>query len=148
LVTSIPDWANQIQNNDTRNKEWFADNYFAENFEGSGKISAKVVDVKADYVKFEFENERKKFAKVSNQVLVEKFNDTKEYKFDASLNQQTIVKVGDVIKPGDAIAKGDFTNNTLYKFIGRVLLLSLFIFISIIVYVAYKKRVKEGRATL
>ena len=48
----------------------------------------------------------------------------------------------------DAIAKGDFTNNTLYKFVGRMLLLSLFVFISIIVYVAYKKRVKEGRATL
>ena len=45
-------------------------------------------------------------------------------------------------------AKGNFTNNTLYKFIGRMLLLSLFVFISIIVFVAYKKRVKEGRATL
>ncbi|MCD8518868.1 MAG: hypothetical protein LRY32_04635 [Flavobacterium sp.] len=79
---------------------------------------------------------------------MKKFNDTKEYKFDASLNQEAIVKVGDVIKPGDAIAKGDFTNNTLYKFIGRMLLLTLFVFISVIVYVAYKKRVKEGRATL
>ena len=148
LVTSIPDWINQVQNNDTKNKEWFADNYYAENFEGSGKAEGKVVDVRSDYVKFEFENTRKRFDKKSNKVLIENFTDTKEYKFDPSLNQETIVKVGDVIKPGDAIAKGDFTNNTLYKFIGRMLLLTLFVFISVIVYVAYKKRVKEGRTTL
>ena len=76
------------------------------------------------------------------------FTDYKEYNFKAEKNQQVIVKVDQIISPADKIATGKFTNNTLYKFLGRMLLLALFIFISIVVLLAYKKRVKEGRATL
>ena len=76
------------------------------------------------------------------------YTNYKEYKFKANKNQVVVVKKGDVIKPNDVIATGDFTNDTLYKFMGRMLLLSLFAFISLIVYFAYKKRVREGRATL
>ena len=83
----------------------------------------------------------KKLKKLKNCT----FQDFKEYKFDASKNQVTTVAVGDEISPKDEIATGDFTNDTFYKFIGRMLLLSLFLFISLVVYFAYKKRIKEGR---
>lgn len=71
--------------------------------------------------------------------------DTKVYTFDADKGQSTIVKVGDIVSPKDKIATGTFTNNTFYKFLGRILLLTLFAFISLVVYFAYKKRVREGR---
>lgn len=76
------------------------------------------------------------------------FTNYKEYKFDSNKNQVVTVNKGDLVKPAQKIATGEFTNNTLYKFIGRMLLLSLFMFICLIVYLAYQKRVKEGRATL
>lgn len=145
LFTSIPDWVNQLQNNDTYNKEWFANDYFAENFDNSGKATGKVISVNENFIKFEYENERKRFDKKTNQIKIEKYNDYKEYTFESSKNQKTIVSVGDIIKPGDKIAVGDFTNKTLYKFIGRLLLLILFLFISYIVYLAHQKRIKENR---
>ena len=83
--------------------------------------------------------------KETEKVKIVTFKDFKEYKFDAAKNQSTLVKVGDEISPKDKIATGDFTNDTFYKFLGRILLLSLFLFISMVVYLAYKKRVKEGR---
>ena len=98
-------------------------------------------------MKFAFDNEKKVFDKTTGEVIKVPFTDFKEYKFDASKNQQVIVQKDQIVSPSDQIATGSFTNNTLYKFIGRMLLLSLFLFISIVVYLAYKRRVKEGRVT-
>lgn len=147
LVSSIPEWVDKIQDNDTHNKEWFAETFYAENFEASGNQSGEVIEVSPQHVKFAFENTKKVFDKETEQVKQVVFTDYKEYSFDADKNQQVVVAVGDVISPKDQIATGRFTNNSLYKFIGRMLLLSLFLFISLVVYFAYKKRVKEGRAT-
>lgn len=145
LVSSIPDWVDKVKDSDTHNKEWFSDAYYAENFESTGTKSAIVEEVTPTEIKFIFENEKKVFDKTTEKVKVETFKDTKIYTFDASKNQKTLVQVGDTINPKDKIATGDFTNNTFYKFLGRMLLLMLFLFISIVVYLAYKKRVKEGR---
>lgn len=145
LVSSIPDWVDKVKDSDTHNKEWFSDAYYAENFESTGTKSAIVEEVTPTEIKFTFENEKKVFDKTTEKVKVETFKDTKIYTFDASKNQKTLVQVGDTINPKDKIATGDFTNNTFYKFLGRMLLLMLFLFISIVVYLAYKKRVKEGR---
>jgi neurotransmitter:Na+ symporter, NSS family len=145
LVSSVPDWIDKVNDADTNNKEWFTDTYYAENFDATGTKKGKVEEVRADYIKISFENEKKVFDKGTEKVKVVNFQDTKEYKFNASKNQITTVKVGDEISPNDTIATGDFTNDTFYKFLGRMLLLTLFLFISLVVYLAYKKRVKEGR---
>lgn len=145
LVTSVPDWIDKVKDTDTNNKEWFTDTYYAENFDASGTKKGKVVEVNPNYIKLSFENEKKVFDKGTEKVKVVKFQDFKEYKFNASKNQITTVKVDDEISPNDKIATGDFTNDTFHKFLGRMLLLSLFLFISFVVYLAYKKRIKEGR---
>lgn len=145
LVSSIPDWIDKIKDADTNNKEWFTDTYYAENFDETGTKTGKVEEVKANYIKLSFENEKKVFDKETEKIKIVNFTDVKEYEFDASRNQITTVKVGDVVSPKDKIATGDFTNHTFHKFLGRMLLLTLFLFISIVVYLAYKKRVKEGR---
>ncbi len=50
------------------------------------------------------------------------------------------VKVGDKLKLGSVIATGNYTNKSLYTVFGRVLLLSLFLFISFLVYRAGRRK--------
>jgi len=145
LISSIPDMIDRVKDADTHNKEWFTDAYYAENFESTGLKTAKVEEVAENYIKLSFENEKKVFDKVTEKIKIVSFMDTKEYNFDSEKNQKATVNVGDVISPKTKIAKGEFINNTFYKFLGRMLLLSLFAFISIVVARAYNKRVKEGR---
>ncbi len=145
LVTSVPDWMDKIKDADTNNKEWFTDSYYAENFDATGTKKGTVVEANANYIKLSFENTKQVFDKEIEKVKDVSFQDFKEYKFDASKNQIASVKVGDEISSNDKIATGDFTNDTFYKFLGRMLLLSLFLFISLVVYLAYKKRIKEGK---
>lgn len=147
LISSIPDWIDKVKDADTNNKEWFAKQYYAENFESTGTKSATVKEVNEQEIVLTFENEKKIFDKETEKIKIITFEDTKSYSFDKNKNQTTTVKVGDVISPKDAIATGEFTNNTFYKFLGRMLLLSLFAFICIVVYLAYNKRIKEGRPT-
>ena len=148
LVSSVPDWIDKVKDADTNNKEWFANEFYAENFEATGSKEAVVEEVTSNSVKFSFQDTKKVFDRDTETTKEVSFVNFKEYKFDADKNQIVTLKKGDVVKPNDVIATGDFTNNTLYKFMGRMLLLALFSFISLIVYFAYKKRVKEGRATL
>jgi NSS family neurotransmitter:Na+ symporter len=157
LVTSIPDWIDKVNDADTNNKEWFTDSYYAEQYFDSSQIndeklkqssenqSGEVVESGDDFVKIKFTNYKKVFDKALGKVVYNTYIDFKTYNFNSEKGQITIVKVGDVIKPKDKIATGDFTNDTFHKFLGRMLLLTLFLFISFVVYLAYKKRVKEGR---
>lgn len=147
LVSSIPDWVDKIKDADTNNKEWFAKEFKAENFEATGEKSGKVVEAKPDYLKISFDNQKKVFDKETKQIKIVDFTDYKEYNFDSAKAQQTTVKVGDIVKPNDIIATGEFVNNAFYKFLGRMFLLTLFVFISFVVYLAYRRRVKEGRVT-
>lgn len=48
----------------------------------------------------------------------------------------------------DALQIATLEDKMFYINIARILLVALFMFISLLVYIAYKKRVKEGRATL
>ncbi|WP_445715309.1 sodium-dependent transporter [Flavobacterium sp.] len=48
----------------------------------------------------------------------------------------------------DAVQIAALEDKMFYINIARILLVALFMFISLLVYIAYKKRVKEGRATL
>jgi len=146
LVSSVPDIVDKINNEDTNNKAWFAENYYAEKYESTGIAHGVVDSISNNFIKLSFKNDKRVFNKETNAVEVQKFTDYKTYTFEEG--QFPIVMVGDEIFPGDKIASGEFTNNVFYKAIGRILLMTLFAFISLMVYLAYKKRVKEGRATL
>jgi len=144
----VPDWIAKVQNEDTNNKEWFTDSYYAEDFGPIANATGTVEEARADYVKIAFQNEKKVFDRETESVILEEFTDYKEYAFDAEKGQKTTLEVGDVVSAKDKIASGDFTNDTFYMFIGRILLLSLFLLIAFVVYLAYKKREREGRTTL
>lgn len=146
FVASIPSMIDKLTHQDTFNRSSFADVYYAEIFDRAGEAVGTVEEVGDHYIKFSFENTRKRFDQNKNMALYEPFTDYKEYVFDE--DQYTTVLVGDKIKPGDKIAKGDFVNDVFYRNIGRSILVGLFLFISILVYLAYKKRRKEGRATI
>ena len=148
LVSNVPDWIDKVKDADTNNKEWFASDYYAESFGSNGTESGVVEEATDKTIKLSFMDTKKIFDRETEKIKEVEFKNYKEYSFDSDKNQIVSVKKGDIVKPKDVIAKGDFTNDTLYKFMGRMLLLSLFAFISLIVYFAYKKREREGRATL
>ncbi|WP_294736720.1 sodium:calcium symporter [uncultured Flavobacterium sp.] len=143
LFASVPDMANKIANNDTNNKEWFTDTYYAENFDEAGTKTGVVDSVATNFIKMSYLNEKKVYNKELDKLEAITFTDYKTYSFEEG--QEPIVKVGQTIKANDEIAKGDFTNRVFYKTIGRLLLVGLFLFISFMVYVAFNKRRKEGR---
>lgn len=66
----------------------------------------------------------------------------KTYSFDA--NKEVIVNKGDKIAFRDHLATGTFINNIFYINMSRLLLLSLFLFIAYLVYIATIKREKSG----
>lgn len=146
FFSSIPNIVDTILHKDTFNNSAFADEYYAENFEASGAAAGKVVESDKHSVKFAFQNIRKKYDKVTKSSIEEPFTDYKEYRFKD--DQLVTVQKGEVVKPGEVIAKGSFTNKVFYKNLGRMILLGLFMFISFLVYLAFRKRRKEGRATL
>ena len=146
FFSSIPNIVDTILHKDTFNNSAFADEYYAENFEASGAAAGKVVESDKHSVKFAFQNIRKKYNKVTKSSIEEPFTDYKEYRFKD--DQLVTVQKGEVVKPGEVIAKGSFTNKVFYKNLGRMILLGLFMFISFLVYLAFRKRRKEGRATL
>lgn len=61
---------------------------------------------------------------------------------------EILVKEGDLVAVRSPLFKGRFINQIFYLDLSRIMLLSLFLFISFLVHQAQKKRKKEGRATL
>lgn len=145
FFASVPSMIDKLTHQDTFNRSSFADVYYAENFDKEGAVTGTVEEVGDKNIRFSFENVRKKFDKHNNMALPEKFIDFKEYTFKEG--QKPIVAVGDRIRPGEAIAEGKFVNHVFYKNIGRAILAGLFLFITLLVYLAYQKRKKEGRVT-
>lgn len=72
----------------------------------------------------------------------EKERSVTTYKFSAS--HTPLVGRGDHVKPGDAVYSGNVINNVFFIDASRFLLLTLFVVICVMVYIAYKKRKKEG----
>lgn len=144
FIASLPDIYNNIIHKDTNNRASFADTYYAESF-GNGEAVGTISAVTENMLEFTFSNTRLKYDKEQNKEVKETFTDKAVYKFKEG--QKPILEIGAQIKPGDAIAKGKFTNKVFYKNIGRVFLGSLFLFICALVYIAFNKRTKEGRAT-
>ena len=146
FIASIPNIVDTILHKDTFNNSSFAKEYYAENFDATGSVVGKVVESDEHSVKFAFQNKRKRYDKVNKSSFEEPFTDYKEYRFKN--DQFVTVQKGDTVKPGEPIAKGSFTNKVFYKNLGRLILMGLFLFISFLVYLAFKKRKREGRATL
>ncbi len=69
-------------------------------------------------------------------------NSFKVYEFNTS--DKVVVKKGDSVKTGDIVSEGKFINNVFYIDMSRLLLVLLFASISFLVFVAYRKRKKEG----
>jgi len=64
--------------------------------------------------------------------------------FSTSSKNHIMVQKNDMISTGDVIFEGDFINNVFYIDMSRLLLLTLFLLICYLVFLAYCKRKKEG----
>ncbi|MBM3404680.1 MAG: sodium:calcium symporter [Bacteroidetes bacterium] len=57
---------------------------------------------------------------------------------------ELMVQPGEEVKTGDVIIRGNMINGVFYKDIGRLLLVSLFVFVTVLVYIASRKRKKAS----
>ncbi|MEM6297355.1 MAG: sodium-dependent transporter [Bacteroidota bacterium] len=55
-----------------------------------------------------------------------------------------VLKLGTKVEKGEVIAQGEFRNLLFYKFVGRMILLMMFLFIGVLVYIAARKRQLEN----
>lgn len=128
---------------------------FASTFENDVDGESTVTNVKGTTVQLSqnkkyYKNEKGKIKVFTNQKNVTPFDsmtvvrsiNVAQY---GGKNAQVTVKKGDKVKFKDKIATGSFTNKIFYINLGRLLLLGVFIFITVLVYRASKARVKEGR---
>ncbi len=104
------------------NKSYFADNFYAET---SGIVDSVYSDESYNYISIKKE-------------------DGKTKTFSTSKDNIVLVQENDIVNTGDAIFSGRFINNVFYIDMSRLLLLSLFLLISLMVFIAYRKRKKEG----
>jgi NSS family neurotransmitter:Na+ symporter len=145
FISSLPDIYNNITHKNTYNREAFATEFYAEKIGGSDDIESNVLEVTESKVVLGFINTKLIFNKTENKKMEETFDDQTIYEFESG--QLPVVTVGQKIKAGDVLAKGEFTNKVFYKNIGRLMLSGLFVFICVLVFVAFNKRKREGRAT-
>jgi len=104
------------------NCEYFADTYYAE--------TAGVVDSV-------YTSEEK------NVVAVVK-EDQSVKMYETAMTNSVVVKKGDRVDAGVALFSGSFINNVFYVDMSRLLLVALFLSICVLIFVAYRKRKKEG----
>ena len=84
--------------------------------------------------------------KSNNYIVVsKKINDTKKqektYKYK---DESLVVKIGDKVNKGDVLYTGKIVNKVFYIDMSRILLLTLFFLICLMVYIAYKKHKNKG----
>ena len=147
----------KITNRDIKvNKSFFSD---YKEFEGAdGMVSSITRNDSTNTIKVEFVDtlrfyknkynqvrEAKKEALLKslgkNYVFFDSVSVSKTYTFEGT--DQVLVNEGDYVKMGDKIAKGDYVNNSFYTVMGRLLLLSLFLFISILVWKAGRNKLRR-----
>ncbi len=68
----------------------------------------------------------------------------KVYKY-VPAKHQLLVEKGDIVKTGSVVYSGPVINRVFYIDMARLLLLSVFLLISLLVYIAWRKRTKERR---
>lgn len=136
------------------------DNNWQQAFQGNWQLDAnsiigKLVNKGVLYNKNSFANvfESEVSASVSeiisdengHAVLLVSDNGTTLANYQFSSKQTILVSPGERVVAGQQLAKGFFVNKVFYTNLSRLLLLSLFIFISVLVYKATLKREKSGR---
>ncbi len=69
---------------------------------------------------------------------------TKEYRFNPE-KHKLAVSPGETLEAGQILYTGKVINNVFFIDMARLLLISLFFFIAVLVYIAWRKRSREGR---
>lgn len=110
------------------NDEWFAAEFYAE---ASGTVDSIFTLRKKQYLRLSYQGE--------NGLA-----QSKEYRYKPA-KHQLVVREGDIVAAGDTLYAGKITNRVFYIDMARLLLLSVFLMISGLVYYAWRKRIKEGR---
>lgn len=110
------------------NNDWFADVFFAEQ---PGIVDSTYQLRNKNFISVSKTNENG--AVQSRQY---RYNDSKHY---------LLVKPGDEVNTGDTLFTGKVINRIFFIDMARLLLLSVFLMISGLVYYAWRKRMKEGR---
>ncbi len=109
------------------NDSWFSNYFFSEN---DGTVDSVFLEKNRWYVS------------VSN--LSAGALNTKTYEFKPS-KHKVIVQPGQKVKTGEPLFEGKIMNKVFYIDMARLLLVSVFLFICVLVYIAFEKRKKEGR---
>ncbi len=147
----------KLTNRDIKvNKDYFSDHKEFDQNDGIVSTITKVDSTKTinleimDTLKF-YRNKFGQVKQAKNEKILRSLG--KDYMFFDSVSvsktytfkntDKIVVQVGDVLHLGDKIAEGKFTNNSFYVVLGRVLLLALFVFISILVWKAGKNKLKH-----
>ena len=104
------------------NNSYFADKFYTE-------VSGSIDSVYSDSEK--------------NYILIKEVDGSSKT-FESTLENKAVVIKGDVVNTGDTIYKGSFINNVFYIDMSRLLLLLLFFSICYLIFIAYRKRKKEG----
>ncbi len=110
------------------NNEWFATEFYAEY---TGKVDSVFTLRKKQYLRVSYQGE--------NGLA-----QSKEYRYKPA-KHQLVVQEGDMVSAGEPLYSGKITNRIFYIDMARLLLLSVFLLISGLVYYAWRKRIKEGR---
>lgn len=110
------------------NSTWFANEFYSEN---DGTVDSLFVERNKTYIHV---------SGLSNEGKVQ--SKTYRYKLEGHL---LTVKTGDEVKTGQVLYTGNVINRMFYIDMARILLVGVFLFICLLVYIAYYKRKREGR---
>jgi hypothetical protein len=111
------------------NNQWFAHSFQAE----APGIVDSVYATKANRFYFRT-SAMDKNGKINQKV----------YKY-VPAKHQLLVEKGDIVKTGSVVYSGPVVNRVFYIDMARLLLLTVFLLISLLVYIAWRKRTKERR---
>lgn len=110
------------------NSTWFANEFYSEN---DGTVDSLFVERNKTYIHV---------SGLSNEGKVQ----SKTYRYKPEGHLLT-VKTGDEVKTGQVLYTGNVINRMFYIDMARILLVGVFLFICLLVYIAYYKRKREGR---
>jgi neurotransmitter:Na+ symporter, NSS family len=111
------------------NSTWFAEKFYSEN---EGTVDSMYVERNKSYLLI---------SGVTNDGKVQ----SKSYRYKPG-NHTLAVSEGDHINAGQVLYSGDVVNRVFYIDMARMLLVGVFLFICLLVYIAYHKRNREGKA--
>ncbi len=112
------------------NKTWFADAFFAE---ADGKVDSVFVLREKHYIRVT------RPSPAGEPV-------SRDYRFNPEKHSLSLTP-GDEVETGTVLYTGKIVNRVFFIDMARLLLVSLFLLISLLVYIAWRKRTKDGRVS-